>query len=78
VDQLRGDLLPGGGDNPAFVIWMHAWFAAHATELAYEAYYSNCGAGGVQSCMYTTRRAAFRTTVPARRTERCSEADQPA
>jgi hypothetical protein len=44
----------GGGDNPAFVTWMHAWFAAHATELAYEAYFSNCDTGGVQSSLYRT------------------------
>ena len=44
----------GGGDNPDFVTWMHAWFAAHATELAYEAYFSNCDQGGVQSSLYST------------------------
>ena len=28
---------------------MHEWFAGHAPDLAYEAYFSNCDAGGVQS-----------------------------
>jgi hypothetical protein len=44
----------GGGDNPAFVTWMYAWFTAHATELAYEAYFSNCDTGGVQSSLFRT------------------------
>jgi glycosyl hydrolase family 26 len=39
-------------ENPNFVAWMHAWFAAHAANLAYEAYFSDCGAGGVQSSLF--------------------------
>jgi hypothetical protein len=33
---------------------MHEWFAAHAADLAYEAYFSNCEAGGVQSSLFRT------------------------
>ncbi len=43
-----------GKENPAFVKWMHEWFAAHASGLAYEAYFSDCGAGGVQSSLFRT------------------------
>jgi hypothetical protein len=41
-----------GKENPNFIRWMHEWFAAHAQNLAYEAYFSDCGAGGVQSSLY--------------------------
>ena len=41
-----------GKENPAFIGWMHEWFAAHAENLAYEAYFSDCGAGGVQSSLF--------------------------
>ena len=43
-----------GRENPEFVRWMHEWFAAHAPHLAYEAYFSDCGAGGVQSSLFRT------------------------
>ncbi|HEY7272682.1 MAG TPA: hypothetical protein VH502_08105 [Actinoplanes sp.] len=43
-----------GQENPDFVRWMHEWFAAHAPHLAYEAYFSDCGAGGVQSSLFRT------------------------
>lgn len=43
-----------GRENPAFVTWMHEWFAAHAAHLAYEAYFSDCGEGGVQSSLFRT------------------------
>jgi hypothetical protein len=43
-----------GKENPSFIRWMHEWFAAHADNLAYEAYFSDCGAGGVQSSLYNT------------------------
>ena len=43
-----------GRENPDFVRWMHEWFAAHATHLAYEAYFSDCGKGGVQSSLFRT------------------------
>jgi hypothetical protein len=43
-----------GKENPPFVTWMHEWFAAHAEHLAYEAYFSDCGEGGVQSSLYRT------------------------
>jgi hypothetical protein len=43
-----------GGENPQFVRWMHQWFAAHAPHLAYEAYFSDCGEGGVQSSLFRT------------------------
>jgi hypothetical protein len=41
-------------DNPDFIRWMHEWFAAHAPDLAYEAYFSNCDPGGVQSSLFRT------------------------
>jgi hypothetical protein len=41
-------------ENPDFVRWMHGWFAAHAPNLAYETYFSDCTAGGVQSSLYRT------------------------
>ncbi|QOC90143.1 glycoside hydrolase family 26 protein [Micromonospora craniellae] len=41
-----------GRENPDFVRWMHAWFAAHAPDLAYEAYFSDCTPGGVQSSLF--------------------------
>jgi hypothetical protein len=44
----------GGGDNAAFIRWMHAWFAAHATDLAYEAYFSSCENSTVQSSLFRT------------------------
>ena len=43
-----------GRDNPEFIRWMHQWFAAHAPDLAYELYFSECKAGGVQSSLYRT------------------------
>jgi hypothetical protein len=42
----------GGGDNAEFVGWMHSWFAAHAAEVAYEAYFTDCTANGVQSSLF--------------------------
>lgn len=44
----------GGGDSADFVRWMHDWFAEHATGLAYEAYFSDCAAGQVQSSLFRT------------------------
>jgi hypothetical protein len=41
-----------GRENPSYVKWMHEWFAAHAPYLAYEAYFTNCEAGGVQSSLF--------------------------
>jgi hypothetical protein len=43
-----------GRENPGFVRWMHEWFAERAEHLAYEAYFSDCGAGGVQSSLFRT------------------------
>jgi len=43
-----------GRENPEFVHWMHEWFVVHAPNLAYEAYFSDCGAGGVQSSLFRT------------------------
>ena len=43
-----------GKENPAYITWMHDWFAAHAPNLAYEAYFSDCLAGGVQSSLFNT------------------------
>jgi hypothetical protein len=42
----------GGGDSAAFVRWMHDWFAAHAPDLAYEAYFSSCETNEVQSSLF--------------------------
>lgn len=39
-------------ENPEYIRWMHEWFAAHAEHLAYEAYFSDCGEGGVQSSLF--------------------------
>lgn len=50
----------GGSDNANFVTWMHQWFAAHAADLAYEAYFTNCDAGGVQSSLFRTDTACTR------------------
>jgi hypothetical protein len=44
----------GGGDSAAFIRWMHAWFAAHAPHLAYEAYFSGCSESPVQSSLFRT------------------------
>lgn len=41
-----------GRENPQYIRWMHEWFAAHADHLAYEAYFSDCGEGGVQSSLF--------------------------
>ncbi|MFC7534388.1 glycoside hydrolase family 26 protein [Actinoplanes sp. GCM10030250] len=38
-----------GRDNPDFISWMHDWFAAHATHLAYEAYFQRCDGTASQS-----------------------------
>jgi len=57
----------GGGDNPDFVTWMHSWFAAHATDLAYEAYFSNCDQGGVQSSLFSTTADCTRNPNSAKR-----------
>lgn len=43
-----------GQENPSYITWMHEWFAAHAPNLAYEAYFSDCTAGGVQSSLFNT------------------------
>ena len=43
-----------GRENPEFIHWMHDWFAARAPHLAYEAYFSDCGDGGVQSSLFRT------------------------
>ncbi|GIF00297.1 glycoside hydrolase family 26 protein [Paractinoplanes rishiriensis] len=43
-----------GKENPDYVKWMHEWFAAHAPALAYEAYFSDCSSGGVQSSLFNT------------------------
>jgi len=40
------------GENPEFIRWMHDWFAAHAPDIAYEAYFNNCTAGDVESNLY--------------------------
>jgi hypothetical protein len=41
-----------GRENPAYIRWMHDWFAAHAAHLAYEAYFSDCLSSGVQSSLF--------------------------
>jgi hypothetical protein len=62
-------VVPGaetGGQNPDFITWMHSWFAAHAPALAYEAYFSNCDAGGVQSSLFDSGSGCIRNTAAAR------------
>ncbi|WP_412751884.1 glycoside hydrolase family 26 protein [Krasilnikovia sp. M28-CT-15] len=54
-----------GRDNPEFVRWMHDWFAARAPHLAYEAYFSNCDRGGVQSSLFRVDAACTRNTGSA-------------
>ena len=49
-----------GRENPSYIRWMHDWFAAHAAHLAYEAYFSDCTAGGVQSSLFNTGAACRR------------------
>jgi hypothetical protein len=44
----------GGGDSPGFIRWMHEWFAAHAPDLAYEAYFTSCENSTVQSSLFRT------------------------
>jgi hypothetical protein len=43
-----------GKENPDFITWMHEWFAAHAEHLAYETYFSDCDASGIQSSLFLT------------------------
>jgi hypothetical protein len=40
------------GENPDFIRWMHAWFAEHAADIAYETYFNNCQDGEVESNLY--------------------------
>ncbi|MEU8233776.1 cellulase family glycosylhydrolase [Actinoplanes sp. NPDC048967] len=54
-----------GQENPSFVTWMHEWFAAHASNLAYEAYFSDCGDGGVQSSLFRTDAACVKNPKSA-------------
>jgi len=56
-----------GRENPSFVQWMRDWFAAHASHLAYEAYFSDCGAGGVQSSLFRTDAACVENPQSAAR-----------
>jgi hypothetical protein len=48
-------VVPTSHENPNYITWMHSWFAAHAADLAYEAYFTNCDTGGVQSSLFDTR-----------------------
>ena len=56
-----------GRENPSFVTWMHDWFAAHAQNLAYEAYFTNCDLGGVQSSLFDTTAGCRRNPQSAAR-----------
>ncbi|HKP56856.1 MAG TPA: glycosyl hydrolase [Polyangiales bacterium] len=40
------------GENPEFIRWMHEWFAQHADDLVYEAYFNSCEDKLVESNMY--------------------------
>ena len=40
------------GENPEFMRYMHQWFAAHASDLVYEAYFNGCIANDVESNLY--------------------------
>ena len=55
-----------GKENPSFIRWMHEWFAAHAENLAYEAYFSDCGKGGVQSSLYNDEPGCTRNPESAK------------
>ncbi|HEX8344214.1 MAG TPA: glycosyl hydrolase [Actinoplanes sp.] len=55
----------GGGDNPGFVRWMHEWFAEHAADLAYEAYFTNCEESGIQSSLFRDDAACARNPKAA-------------
>ena len=37
------------GENPEFIRWMHEWLSAHAGDLAYEAYFTDCSPKLVES-----------------------------
>jgi hypothetical protein len=54
-----------GRENPDFITWMHEWFAAHSQYLAYEAYFSNCDAGRVQSSLFRTDSTCLRNPQSA-------------
>jgi beta-mannanase len=54
-----------GKENPSFIRWMHEWFAARAPHLAYEAYFSDCGEGGVQSSLFRTDSACTKNPSSA-------------
>ncbi|MEV6493281.1 glycosyl hydrolase [Actinoplanes sp. NPDC051633] len=54
-----------GKENPSFIRWMHEWFAARAPYLAYEAYFSDCGQGGVQSSLFRTDSACTKNPSSA-------------
>jgi hypothetical protein len=58
-------VVPATTENPDFITWMHSWFAAHAANLAYEAYFTNCDTGGVQSSLFDTRTACRRNPESA-------------
>jgi hypothetical protein len=55
-----------GRENPSYIRWMVEWFAAHATHLAYEAYFTNCEAGGVQSSLFDTHSGCRRNPESAK------------
>jgi Glycosyl hydrolase family 26 len=40
------------GENPQFIQWMHDWFAAHAGDIAYEAYFNTCTSDDLQSNLF--------------------------
>jgi hypothetical protein len=61
--------VASGHDNPDYITWMHSWFAAHARDLAYEAYFTNCDAGGVQSSLFDTHPGCRRNIRSAERYE---------
>jgi hypothetical protein len=54
-------------ENPDFITWMHAWFAAHAPDLAYEAYFTDCDPAGVQSSLFDKRAGCRRNDRSAAR-----------
>jgi hypothetical protein len=44
---------------------MHEWFAARAPDLAYEAYFVDCGADSVQSSLFRTEPECARNSGSA-------------
>ena len=62
-------VVPGaeaaGRENPSYIRWMHEWFAEHAADLAFEAYFTDCQEAGIQSSLFDTRAGCRRNPASA-------------